>query len=65
MDHTGGASVLLQSTAWGGKEYVPFKRAIAQSIGLYTLPFDSEIEGIFREYTSLVAVLDILRNICR
>lgn len=38
---------MLQATAWGGKKPVPFNRAIAQSIGLYTLPLDSEIEGIF------------------
>jgi carboxylesterase type B len=38
---------LLQATAWGGKVPVPFKRAIAQSIGLFPLPLDHELEGIF------------------
>ncbi|CAE6422459.1 unnamed protein product [Rhizoctonia solani] len=51
-ESAGGASVLLQATAWGGKVPVPFKRAIAQSIGLYTLPLDHEIEGVFENVTS-------------
>lgn len=50
MSNTGGASVVLQATAWGGRKPVPFKRAIAQSIGLYPLPLDSEIEGIFSKH---------------
>ncbi|KAL5634091.1 hypothetical protein ACGC1H_006054 [Rhizoctonia solani] len=51
-ESAGGASVLLQATAWGGKAPVPFKRAVAQSIGLYTLPLDHEIEDIFGNVTS-------------
>ncbi|KAF8686255.1 Alpha beta-hydrolase [Rhizoctonia solani] len=51
-ESAGGASVVLQSTAWGGKSPVPFKRAIAQSIGLYPLPLDSEIEGVFNNVTT-------------
>lgn len=51
-ESAGGASVVLQATAWGGKQPVPFKRAIAQSIGLYPLPLDSEIEGVFNNVTS-------------
>ncbi|CAE7191421.1 unnamed protein product [Rhizoctonia solani] len=51
-ESAGGASVLLQATAWGGKAPVPFRRAIAQSIGLYTLPLDHEIEGVFGNVTS-------------
>ncbi|KAG8744867.1 hypothetical protein FRC12_014715 [Ceratobasidium sp. 428] len=48
----GGASVLLQATAWGGNRAAPFKRAVAQSIGLYPLPLDSEIEGVFNNVTT-------------
>ncbi|KAG9082415.1 hypothetical protein FRC06_005085 [Ceratobasidium sp. 370] len=51
-ESAGGASVVLQATAWGGTRAVPFKRAIAQSIGLYPLPLDSEIEGVFNNVTS-------------
>ncbi|CAE6527139.1 unnamed protein product [Rhizoctonia solani] len=51
-ESAGGASVVLQATAWGGKSPVPFKRAIAQSIGLYPLPLDSEIEGVFNNVTT-------------
>ncbi|EUC59274.1 carboxyesterase-postia placenta Mad-698-R-like protein [Rhizoctonia solani AG-3 Rhs1AP] len=51
-ESAGGASVVLQATAWAGKSPVPFKRAIAQSIGLYPLPLDSEIEGIFNNVTT-------------
>ncbi|CAE6520330.1 unnamed protein product, partial [Rhizoctonia solani] len=51
-ESAGGASVVLQATAWGGKSSVPFKRAIAQSIGLYPLPLDSEIEGVFDNVTT-------------
>ncbi|CAE6402393.1 unnamed protein product [Rhizoctonia solani] len=51
-ESAGGASVLLQATAWGGKVQVPFKRAIAQSIGLFPLPLNHELEGIFGNVTS-------------
>ncbi|QRV93283.1 carbohydrate esterase family 10 protein [Ceratobasidium sp. AG-Ba] len=51
-ESAGGASVVLQATAWGGKRPVPFKRAVAQSIGLYPLPLDNEIEGVFNNVTS-------------
>ncbi|KAG9053673.1 hypothetical protein FS842_007500 [Serendipita sp. 407] len=51
-ESAGGASVVLQATAYGGVRQAPFKRAIAQSIGLYPLPLDSEIEGVFRNVTT-------------
>ncbi|KAG8683652.1 hypothetical protein FRC08_014156, partial [Ceratobasidium sp. 394] len=51
-ESAGDASVVLQATAWGGTRAVPFKRAIAQSIGLYPLPLDAEIEGVFNNVTS-------------
>ncbi|KAG8719716.1 hypothetical protein FRC09_010711 [Ceratobasidium sp. 395] len=51
-ESAGGASVLLQATAWGGTRAVPFKRAVAQSIGLYPLPLDSEIEDVFNNVTT-------------
>ncbi|KAF9525446.1 Alpha/Beta hydrolase protein [Crepidotus variabilis] len=47
-----GAAVLLQATAYGGVKNPPFKRAIAQSIGLYSLPLPDEIEGVFNNVTS-------------
>ncbi|CAG8555868.1 10510_t:CDS:10 [Acaulospora colombiana] len=47
-ESAGGAAVLLQATAYGGVRNPPFQRAIAQSIGLFPFPLDSEIEGVFR-----------------
>lgn len=51
-ESAGGASVVLQATAYGGTRSAPFKRAIAQSIGLYPLPLDSEIEQVFNNVTT-------------
>ncbi|KAG8805510.1 hypothetical protein FRC17_005477 [Serendipita sp. 399] len=51
-ESAGGASVVLQATAYGGLRRAPFKKAIAQSIGLYPLPLDSEIERVFQNVTS-------------
>lgn len=51
-ESAGGAAVVLQATAYGGVRRPPFKRAIAQSIGLYPLPLPAEIEGIFQNVTS-------------
>ncbi|PVF95225.1 alpha/beta-hydrolase [Serendipita vermifera] len=51
-ESAGGAAVLLQATAYGGVRNPPFQRAIAQSIGLFPFPLDSEIEGVFNNVTT-------------
>jgi len=53
-ESAGGASVVMQIVAYGGKKAVPFKRAIAQSIGYGPTPTPDETEMYFQNVTSVV-----------
>ncbi|KDQ22436.1 hypothetical protein PLEOSDRAFT_1051283 [Pleurotus ostreatus PC15] len=46
-ESAGGASVVMQTVAFGGSRPLPFKRAIAQSIGFGPTPTSDEVEAIF------------------
>ncbi|KLO11372.1 alpha/beta-hydrolase [Schizopora paradoxa] len=53
-ESAGGASVVMQVVAYGGAFRVPFKRAIAQSIGYGPTPTPDETEQYFQNVTSVV-----------
>ncbi|KAG9218092.1 hypothetical protein CCMSSC00406_0010251 [Pleurotus cornucopiae] len=60
-ESAGGASVVMQTVAFGGSEPLPFKRAIAQSIGFGPIPTPERVEAIFRNVSSTVGCTD--RNV--
>ncbi|KAF8997748.1 alpha/beta-hydrolase [Cyathus striatus] len=51
-ESAGGASVIMQIVAHGGSKSVPFKRAIAQSIGYGPMRIPDQAQGIFENVTS-------------
>ncbi|KAK0444572.1 alpha/beta-hydrolase [Desarmillaria tabescens] len=53
-ESAGGASVMMQITAYGGTRPVPFKRAVAQSIAFGPTRTDVEVEETFSNVAQLV-----------
>ncbi|KAJ8688765.1 hypothetical protein PTI98_013517 [Pleurotus ostreatus] len=53
-ESAGGASVVMQTVAFGGSKPLPFKRTIAQSIGFGPTPTSDEVEAIFKNVSSTV-----------
>ncbi|KII84560.1 hypothetical protein PLICRDRAFT_352904 [Plicaturopsis crispa FD-325 SS-3] len=53
-ESAGGASVVMQTVAYGGTQGAPFKRAIAQSIGFGPTPSAAQSEATFKNVTSIV-----------
>ncbi|KDQ60400.1 hypothetical protein JAAARDRAFT_153005 [Jaapia argillacea MUCL 33604] len=53
-ESAGGASVVMQITAYGGTKGVPFKRAIAQSIGYGYTANASYAEELFQNVTQVI-----------
>jgi len=52
-ESAGGASVMLQMTAYGGTKGAPFQSAIAQSIGYGPVLFPYEYEAYFANVTAI------------
>ncbi|KAG7448387.1 alpha/beta-hydrolase [Guyanagaster necrorhizus] len=53
-ESAGGASVMMQITAYGGTRALPFKRAVAQSIAFGPTRTDVEVEQSFSNVAQLV-----------
>ncbi|KAK0217399.1 Alpha/Beta hydrolase protein [Armillaria nabsnona] len=53
-ESAGGASVMMQITAYGGTRPLPFKRAVAQSIAFGPTRTDVEVEETFSNVTQLI-----------
>ncbi|KAF8997733.1 alpha/beta-hydrolase [Cyathus striatus] len=51
-ESAGGASVVMQVVAYGGSRSVPFKRAIAQSIGYGPMRPPAQADAFFKNVTS-------------
>ncbi|EJD05088.1 alpha/beta-hydrolase [Fomitiporia mediterranea MF3/22] len=65
----GSASVVMQMTAYGGSKPAPFKRAIAQSIGIVSTPTANDSESMFKTIAEVIGcpvsdpqVMSCLRN---
>ncbi|EJD05092.1 alpha/beta-hydrolase, partial [Fomitiporia mediterranea MF3/22] len=54
----GAASVVMQTVAYGGSKPIPFKRAIAQSVGYGPLLTADEAEAAFKVVTEVVECPD-------
>ncbi|KAF4580397.1 hypothetical protein EYR40_003113 [Pleurotus pulmonarius] len=66
-ESAGGASVIMQTVAFGGSNPLPFKRAVAQSIGFGPTPTSEQVEAIFKNVSSTVgctgpSVMQCLRS---
>ncbi|KAK0219847.1 Alpha/Beta hydrolase protein [Armillaria fumosa] len=53
-ESAGGASVMMQITAYGGTRPLPFKRAVAQSIAFGPTRTDVEVEETFNNVAQLI-----------
>lgn len=62
-ESAGGASVVMHLTAFGGAKPVPFKRAVAHSIGYGPTPSPEQSEETFSTMMSIVAWI-VLTSIC-
>ncbi|KAF9558576.1 alpha/beta-hydrolase [Agrocybe pediades] len=68
-ESAGGASIVMQVVAYGGTKPVPFKRAVAQSIGFGPTPNETHVELSFSTAASVAGctpsdknVMDCMRN---
>ncbi|KAF7324202.1 Carboxylic ester hydrolase [Mycena kentingensis (nom. inval.)] len=53
-ESAGGASVIMQTVAFGGKKPVPFKRVVAQSIGFGPTNTNAQTNSFFEQAASFI-----------